>query len=83
MPLTGPRLNVGILVLAGGKDEPVLWAFPEPFFERVEVGEDVVKKVVVYPNVGHAFTASMEDVTNFVSERGCRLMSCNDHRNGL
>lgn len=68
-----PYLGKKILVLVGGEDELVPWVFSKPFVERVEVGEGV-KKVVVYPDVGHEFTASMvEDITNFVWEEGCRV----------
>ena len=75
-PATGrnPFFGKKILVLAGGKDELVPWAFSESFVERIEVGEQGVKKVVVYPDVGHAFTATMqEDVVDFVWEEGCRI----------
>lgn len=74
-----PFLGKKILVLAGGKDELVPWVFSESFVKRIEVGEEGVKKVVVYPDVGHAFTPSMgEDVGNFVWEEGCRAMpTCN------
>jgi fermentation-respiration switch protein FrsA (DUF1100 family) len=69
-----PFFGKKILVLAGGKDELVPWVFSEAFVERIEVGEGGVKKVVVYPDVGHAFTASMEeDVADFVWEEGCRI----------
>ena len=73
-PVTGrnPFLGKKILVLAGGKDKLVPWEFSESFVERIEVGEEGVKRLLVYPNVGHAFTASMEeDVANFVWEEGC------------
>ena len=68
-----PFFGKKILVLAGGKDELVPWVFSESFVERIEVGEEGVKKVVVYPDVGHAFTATMEEeVADFVWEEGCR-----------
>ena len=73
-PVAGrnPFFGKKVLVLAGGKDELVPWVLSEPFVEQIDVGEDGVKKVVVYPDVGHAFTASMEeDVANFVWEEGC------------
>jgi fermentation-respiration switch protein FrsA (DUF1100 family) len=79
--LTGgnPFLGKKILVLAGGKDELVPWEFSESFVNKIEVGKEGVKKVIVYPDVGHAFTASMEgDVANFVWEEGCCV--CEDHR---
>ena len=75
-PVAGrnPFFGKKILVLAGGKDELVPWLFSESFVERIEVGEEGVKKVVVYPDVGHAFTATMEeDVADFVWEEGCRI----------
>jgi len=75
-PVTGrnPFSGKKILVLAGGKDELVPWVFSESFVERIEVGVEGVKRVVVYPDVGHAFTASMEeDVAKFVWEEGCRI----------
>jgi len=75
-PATGrkPFFGKKILVLAGSRDELVPWVFSESFVERIEVGEEGVKKVVVYPDVGHAFTTSMrEDVANFVWEEGCRI----------
>ena len=63
-----------ILVLAGGKDKLVPWAFSESFVERIKVGEGGAKKVVVYPDVGHTFTATMEEVmADFVWEEGCRI----------
>jgi len=74
--VTGKNPFIGrkILVLAGGKDELVPWVFSESFVEQIEVGEEGVKKVVVYPDIGHAFTASMaEDVASFVWEEGCRI----------
>lgn len=73
-----PYSGKKILVLVGGKDELVPWVFSESFVERVDVGEGV-KKVVVYPNVGHAFTTSMEeDIANFVWEEGCRVTDTSD-----
>jgi len=74
VPATGrnPFFGKKILVLAGGEDKLVPWEFSESFVERIEVGEEGVKRVFVYPDVGHAFTASMEeDVANFVWEEGC------------
>jgi len=69
-----PFFGKKILVLAGGKDELVPWVFSESFVEQIEVGEEGVKKVVVYPDVGHAFTATMEEVVaDFVWEEGCRI----------
>lgn len=69
-----PFFGKKILVLAGGKDELVPWMFSEPFVERIEVGGEGVKKIVVYPDVGHVFTAAMEeDVADFVWEEGCRI----------
>lgn len=71
-----PFFGKKILVLAGGKDRLVPWEFSESFVGRIEVGEEGVKKVVVYPDVGHAFTPSMEeDVANFVWEEGCYAMT--------
>lgn len=82
--LTGrnPFLGKKILVLAGGKDELVPWAFSETFVEGIQVGEEGVKTVVVYPSVGHEFTTPMaEDVANFVWEEGCRVApASNDPR---
>ena len=79
-PVNTPAMDGGrfagkkILVLAGGKDELVPWAFSESFVEQIEVGKEGVKNVVVYPDVGHAFTATMEeDVVDFVWEEGCRI----------
>ena len=67
-----PFLGKKILVLSGGKDELVPWVFSESFVKRLKVGEGGVKRVVVYPDIGHAFTPSMEeDVVNFVWEEGC------------
>jgi fermentation-respiration switch protein FrsA (DUF1100 family) len=69
-----PFFGKKILVLAGGKDKLVPWAFSESFVERIEVGGGGVKKVVVYPDVGHTFTATMEEVMGvFVWEEGCRI----------
>lgn len=69
-----PFLGKKILVLAGGDDELVPWVFSESFVKRIQVGEEGVKKVMVYPGVGHAFTTSMEEeVANFVWEEGCRV----------
>jgi len=74
-PGRNPFLGKKILVLAGGKDELVPWGFSESFVKQIKVGERGVKKVVVYPGVGHAFTPSMEeDVANFVWEEGCRIV---------
>jgi len=74
-----PFLGKKILVLAGGKDKLVPWKFSESFVGRIEVGEEGVKKVIVYPDVGHAFTASMEeDVANFVWEEGCCVKATSD-----
>jgi len=73
-PATGRNSFFGkkILVLAGGKDKLVPWEFSESFVERIEVGEEGVKRVLVYPDVGHAFTPSMEEaVANFAWEEGC------------
>ena len=71
-----PFLGKKVLVLAGGKDELVPWAFSESFVKRMKVGEEGVKKVVIYPDVGHTFTPSMEeDVVDFVWEEGCRVMT--------
>lgn len=69
-----PFFGKKILVLAGGQDELVPWVFSKSFVERIEVGEEGVKEVLVYKDVGHAFIAPMEeDVANFVWEKGCRI----------
>ncbi|KAF9650251.1 alpha/beta-hydrolase [Thelephora ganbajun] len=71
-----PFFGKKILVLAGGKDDLVPWVFSESFVERIEVGEEGVKKVIVYPDIGHVFTASMEeDLASFVWEEGCCVVA--------
>lgn len=79
-----PFLGKRILVLAGGKDDLVPWVFSESFVGQLEVGGTGVKKVIVYPDVGHAFTSSMEeDLADFVwKERRYRDQAtdtCNSH----
>jgi fermentation-respiration switch protein FrsA (DUF1100 family) len=69
-----PFFGKKILVLAGGRDRLVPWEFSESFANQVEVGDEGAKRVVVYPDVGHAFTVAMEeDVGDFVWEEGCRV----------
>ena len=65
-PFRGKR----VLVLAGGADPLVPFRFSEPFVDALDVGPAAVKKVVVYPGVGHECTPEMvHEMAEFVWER--------------
>ena len=57
--VSNPFLGKKILVLSGGIDTLVPWTASQNFVERLEVGKDGVKKVVVVPDAGHECTTVM------------------------
>lgn len=56
---SNPFLGKKILVLSGGDDPIVRWRCSEEFVEKLNVGPDGLKKVLVYPGVGHTCTPEM------------------------
>ncbi|GJE97372.1 alpha/beta hydrolase [Phanerochaete sordida] len=66
---TNPFTGKKVLVLSGGDDPIVPWESSDEFVQKLEVGEDGTKKVVVYPGVGHKCTEDMvKEVCDFVWE---------------
>lgn len=64
-----PFLNKRILVLSGKDDKLVPWSASEAFVDRLNVGERGVKRVKVYPGVGHELTDDMvTEMANFITE---------------
>lgn len=64
---SNPFVGKKVLVLSGGDDPLVSWEFSDEFVKHLNVGKDGVKKVIVYPGVGHACTAEMiKETADFV-----------------
>lgn len=64
---SNPFVGKKVLVLSGGDDPLVSWEFSDEFVKHLNVGKDGVKKVIVYPGVGHACTAEMvKEAADFV-----------------
>lgn len=64
-----PFLNKRILVLSGKDDKLVPWSASEVFVDRLNVGERGVKRVKLYPGVGHELTDEMvTEMANFITE---------------
>jgi len=58
---SNPFLDKKILVLSGGMDTIVPWSASKEFVEKLEVGKDGRKVVVVIPDAGHECTTAMVD----------------------
>ncbi|KIM84769.1 hypothetical protein PILCRDRAFT_368511 [Piloderma croceum F 1598] len=56
---TNPFLGKKILVLAGGMDTLVPYSAGKDFVEKLQVGTDGVKQVVIIPDAGHECTPAM------------------------
>ncbi|KAI0344767.1 alpha/beta-hydrolase [Trametopsis cervina] len=66
---SNPFLGKKILVLSGKEDRLVPWTSSEEVVSNLNVGEQGVKKVFVYPGVGHECTAEMiKEAADFVWE---------------
>jgi len=66
---SNPFLGKKILVLAGAEDTVVPWESSEEFVKNLEVGPNGVKKVIVYPDVGHRCTEEMvKETSDFIWE---------------
>ncbi|CAL1715715.1 unnamed protein product [Somion occarium] len=67
---SNPFLGKKVLALCGGDDTLVPWSATEPFFRKLNVGPDGLKKVVVAPGVGHRCTPDMiHQMTDFIWEQ--------------
>ncbi|EKM53986.1 uncharacterized protein PHACADRAFT_257525 [Phanerochaete carnosa HHB-10118-sp] len=67
---SNPFAGKKILVLAGAEDTLVPWESSEAFVKKLEVGPDGVKKVILYPGVGHKCTEEMvKETSDFVWEQ--------------
>jgi predicted esterase len=63
-----PFLGKRVLVLSGEIDRLVPWDASKEFVERLEVGQDGVKKVSLYRGVGHECTDEMvKEMAEFIS----------------
>ncbi|KAI0694330.1 Alpha/Beta hydrolase protein [Cytidiella melzeri] len=68
-PSLNPFVGKKILVLSGKDDLLVPWASSDEVVRDLNVGEEGVKKVVVYPGVGHECTKDMvSELAEFVWE---------------
>lgn len=56
---TNPFVGKKILALSGAIDPLVPWSASETFFNKLNVGRNGAKKVVVEPDVGHTCTPAM------------------------
>jgi alpha-beta hydrolase superfamily lysophospholipase len=56
---SNPFLGKKILVLAGGMDTLVPYSAGKDFVEKLQVGTDGVKQVVIIPDAGHECTPAM------------------------
>lgn len=64
-----PFFNKRILVLSGRDDKLVPWSVSEAFVDGLSVGEGGVKRVKVYPGVGHELTDEMvTEMAKFIAE---------------
>ena len=67
---SNPFAGKKVLVLSGADDQVVPWESSDEFVKNLEVGSSGVKKVIVYPGVGHACTDAMvKDASDFVWEQ--------------
>jgi predicted esterase len=60
-PSSNPFYGKKILVLAGAKDKLVPWSASKNFVEKLHVGENGTKKVVVLAERGHECAPEMID----------------------
>jgi len=68
---SNPFIGKKVLALSGGKDELVPWRHSEPFFNKLNVGPQGVKRAIVAPDVGHACTPEMiTQLVEFIWENG-------------
>ena len=56
---SNPFMGKKILVLSGGIDTLVPWTASKDFVENLWVGNTGVKKILVFPDVGHKCTPAM------------------------
>src|SRR5882762_5524375 len=56
---TNPFLGKKILILSGGIDTIVPYSSGKEFVEKLQVGKDGIKKVVIVPDAGHECTTAM------------------------
>ena len=67
---SNPFWGKSVLVLSGADDPVVPWVSSETFVEKLQVGQNGVKKVIVYPGVGHKCTDEMvKETSEFVWEQ--------------
>ena len=59
MDATNPFLGKKILILSGGIDTIVPYSSGKEFVEKLQVGKDGIKKVVIVPDAGHECTTAM------------------------
>lgn len=66
---SNPFLGKKILVLSGADDPVVPWPCSDEFVQNLDVGPDGVKKVFVYPGIGHTCTPEMvKEMATFLWE---------------
>lgn len=71
---SNPFLGKKILVLSGGMDTLVPWTASKDFVEKLEVGEDGLKEVVIVPGVGHECTEGMvAEMARFINTKVLRV----------
>ena len=73
---SNPFFGKKVLVLSGGEDPLVPFVHSQEFVEKLNVGPQGVKKVVVAPGVGHECTPEMVvQMADFVFEHSLRAKS--------
>lgn len=71
---SNPFWGKKILVLSGRIDTLVPWTATSDFVEKLQVGKEGLKKVVVIPDAGHECTAAMvAEAAEFIESEALKL----------
>jgi len=71
---SNPFFGKKILVLAGGMDTLVPYSAGEDFVEKLQVGKDGVKQVVIVPDAGHECTPAMvAEMARFIEKEALSI----------
>jgi len=74
MDASNPFLGKKILVLSGGMDTLVPWTASKDFVEKLEVGKDGLKEVVIFRDAGHECTEGMvAEMARFIETEVLRV----------
>jgi len=74
LDISNPFLGKKILILCGGIDTLVPYSAGKDFVEKLQVGNDGIKKVVIMPDAGHECTAAMvAEMAQFIQTEVLRV----------